>query len=139
MSEEKQPVPGAVPDSDVDSSPPLILLAEDEAALRRLLARRLTSRACRVVEVADGRALHEYLLMALEGQPGFPLPDLVLSDVEMPYLSGPVALSDFMTARGEIPVIFMSGGALPIPGVPFLRKPFRLATLQALLEELLGG
>jgi adenylate cyclase len=61
-------------------SPPLILLADDNAANVDILQARLTARGYNIVTAADG---HQALTSAQEN-----LPDLILLDVMMPKLDG---------------------------------------------------
>jgi two-component system cell cycle sensor histidine kinase/response regulator CckA len=70
----------------------VVLLVEDEAAVRRVADRILTAKGYRVITAANGReALH-----ALEGYDG--ALDLVLTDVVMPELDG-AALAGAVRAR----------------------------------------
>jgi len=102
-----------------------VLLAEDEEALRLLLARALSERGYRVLAAAGGRdALAQ--ADACEG----PI-HLLLTDVVMPEMSGPQLVERLQASHPEARVIFMSGytdeaivqhGVLR-DGVTFLHKP----------------
>lgn len=111
------------------STPPQaarILVVEDEDAVRQLVVRSLESAGFTVIAAEDGEAA----LRAL-GREGA-LPDLLLTDVVMPRVSGR-QLSDAATRiRPDLPVLFISGYAgddmilreLVPEGAPFLQKPF---------------
>ena len=101
-----------------------ILLAEDEAILRRFVARTLRAAGYEVIEVEDGEQARQ---RALELGDGF---DLLVSDVVMPRLSGIDLVALLRDQRPELPVVLMSGypdapGSRPVPDdVLFLLKPF---------------
>jgi signal transduction histidine kinase len=69
--------------------------------------------------------------------------DLLLSDVVMPRLSGPLLAAELRRARPDLPVLFMSGYDIDDPcaalgpGVARLQKPFSLNTLLLRLRSLL--
>jgi two-component system cell cycle sensor histidine kinase/response regulator CckA len=103
-----------------------ILLIEDDDALRRLVARTLRSGGYAVVEAAsaaDGRRV-----LAEDPEQ----PDLVLSDVIMPGVSGVDLVSELVLERPELPFVLMSGLAdaaviahLRSTGrVSYIEKPF---------------
>lgn len=101
-----------------------ILIAEDEAPIRELLALAFADEGYRVVAVPDGQA-------ALEALAAAPY-DVVLSNVMMPRLDGHAlarAMHEDPALKG-IPLILMSAvGPRLVPGVPhtfFLTKPFDL-------------
>jgi len=75
-----QSAPGHSPPDDRDTSSPRILLAEDNADMRRYIERLLRSEAYAVEAVTDGVAA----LRAARSHP----PDLILSDVMMPGMDG---------------------------------------------------
>lgn len=59
---------------------PLVLLADDDAEIRMLVRRALSSIECDIIEAEDGEQALEQLI--IEG------PDLVVLDVMMPTLTG---------------------------------------------------
>jgi DNA-binding response OmpR family regulator len=67
--------------------PPLVFLAEDDPALRALLASVLRREGYHVAEAADGRALTIAIASALLAR-GAPGRTLVVSDVRMPGQDG---------------------------------------------------
>ncbi len=71
-------------------------------------------------------------------------PDLLLTDVVMPGLSGPELVQQLRDRQVEVPVLFMSGFPRPgtteepLPG-PLLHKPFQIETLRSMVAELLAA
>ena len=59
---------------------PLIMLADDDAEIRRIVRRSLSSLECTIIEAKDGEEALELILNER--------PDLVVLDVMMPTLSG---------------------------------------------------
>lgn len=121
----------------MDSAHPVVLLAEDDAALRRLIAAHLTRLGMKVVEVGDGRELADYLARCSEGAAAHP--DVVVSDIDMPHESGPqvLARAPWLAA----PVVLISA-ATPqsadavkkVGAVAILDKPFQLRALVATIR-----
>jgi CheY-like chemotaxis protein len=116
-----------------------ILLVEDEAAVRSMAARIRRRHGYGVVEAAGG----EEALATFRGLE--PAPDLVLTDVAMPRMSG-VELAARL-GRSSPPVVFMSGytdASVDRPEVlahsaGFLQKPFSAAALLHRVGEALAG
>jgi signal transduction histidine kinase len=107
----------------------LILLAEDEAPLRRAAVRILEGLGYRVLAAEDGiEALELHAAHAADIA-------LVVTDVAMPRLNGPDLL-DALRRRGvQVPVLFASGYAAPPyapggeAGLRFLEKPWTVDQL----------
>lgn len=102
----------------------VILLAEDEDAVRQAARRILVSSGYKVLEAANGPAAFA-LSAAREG----PI-DLLLSDMVMPGMSGRELARRVRAARPGLPVVYMSGyaddvqaGGEALDG-PLLMKPF---------------
>jgi signal transduction histidine kinase/ActR/RegA family two-component response regulator len=103
-----------------------ILLVEDEPAVRELVKQILEDNGYTVVESSQpGDALE------VAGQPGAAF-DLLVTDVVMPQMSGPVLAKVLTADHPGLAVLFMSGytehavirqGVLPA-GAIFLQKPF---------------
>jgi two-component system cell cycle sensor histidine kinase/response regulator CckA len=118
-----------------------ILLAEDEASVRELVAKTLRQRGYRVIEAPDGQTA----LAAAEAHQG--KLDLLITDVVMPDISGPEVARGLRQDRPGIRVLYMSGytdDAVLQHGVltnetPFLQKPFSPAELAAKVREVLEG
>lgn len=92
----------------VKARPSRVLVAEDDDALRRLVAARLRRVGVEVVEARDG---HEALeRVATEGGDGSaqgPI-DLVISDVKMPGLGGLQVIAWLRAAGWSTPVILIT-------------------------------
>ncbi len=109
----------------------IILLVEDEEAVRAFGARALTTRGYTVLEAASGVEALEIV----ENNPG--KIDLVVSDVVMPEMDGPTMFGELRKRGVMAKVIFVSGYAedafaknLPDGGdFGFLPKPFSLKQL----------
>jgi PAS domain S-box-containing protein len=119
----------------------IILLIEDEAALRKLLVSVLRGQGYTVLHASSGR---EALAVA-SGHSG-PI-HLVLSDVVMPGKGGPETVAEIQRSRPTVGVIFMSGytddsvvrHGLTDSGRHFLQKPFTPVTLLKKVREVLKG
>ena len=109
-----------------------IVLADDDAALRDLVARGLEKDGHNVVVAADGAGALE----KIKSMGGF---DLLISDVEMPGMDG---ISLMHAAREESPglrIIMVSGFAeqlqraqdAGVAGLRTLLKPFALDAIRA--------
>src|SRR5687768_3120469 len=106
---------------------PLVVVVDDDPAIRRLICRVLRQADYRVREAEDGMlALTE---VAIER------PALVLTDLRMPGMTG-ADLAGQLTRRPDpIPCIIMSADHTDTrpQGIPFLPKPFSVAFLLAVV------
>ena len=103
-----------------------ILLVDDEQALLNLTADILADRGYKILTAGDGA-------QALEMARSLDEPiHLLLTDVNMPKLSGPALARSISSLRPETRVLFMTGhaeggsgsqGTLPV-GAEFIQKPF---------------
>ncbi|MFO0682774.1 MAG: ATP-binding protein [Sandaracinus sp.] len=114
-----------------------VLLVEDQAALRDVLARALRAEGYQVIEAATpGQALE----LAAQSERAI---DLALTDVVLPEMSGPRLALRLLAARPALRVLYMSGypGEAPTPtssetrDETVLQKPF---TVQELLARVRG-
>ena len=113
-----------------------VLIVDDEPMLRSIVREILQDEGYAVIEAADGRVILE--MMARER------PDLVLMDVMMPGVDGREAYRQ-LRARPEhrdVPVVMMSA-AIQFDGLDpsiagFVRKPFDITDLVALVARLIG-
>jgi PAS domain S-box-containing protein len=105
----------------------LILVVEDNATVRKLMVRMLTSQGYRTEEADNGRAALE-MSMKWEDHP----PNLVLTDMVMPEMTGRQLVERLRETQPDVRVLFMSGysreemvaeDVLSSDGV-FLQKPF---------------
>ena len=110
--------------------PPTILVVDDDATLRGLLAIALEDAGYRVEEAHDG-------IQAL-AQLGRCSPDLILTDLRMPRLDG-IGLARLLAPHiPPVPLIVMSADPLPPDCcLPFIRKPFEIEALLTLMARTL--
>jgi two-component system cell cycle sensor histidine kinase/response regulator CckA len=119
----------------------VVLLVEDEDAVRMGGMRALRSRGYTVHEASSGVEALE-IFNELEGKI-----DIVVSDVVMPEMDGPTLLGELRKLQPDIKFIFVSGYAedafaknLPADQkFGFLPKPFSLKQLATVVKEVLEG
>ncbi len=119
----------------------LVMLVEDEDAVRSFAARALQLRGYTVIEAASGEEALEILKDANLHI------DIMVSDVIMPGLDGPGWVREARKARPDTKVIFVSGyaedafagGDGGIPNSAFLPKPFTLPELTQKVKEMLDA
>jgi two-component system, NtrC family, response regulator AtoC len=120
---------------------PYVIVAEDDDAMRDLLCTMFRKLRLGVVEAKNGRVLMDHLRAC-----GGWLPVLVLTDLEMPELTGMRALRQMRRARIDVPVILITAfgsenvhrDALRHGALAVFDKPFSLATLRQLAVRILG-
>ena len=113
-----------------------VLLVEDDAAVRALVARMLAREGFRVIEAIDAV---EALNMVDDDQPEL---DLLVTDVIMPRMTGPELALALQPSYPELPMVFMSGYADDVleqhdvqsAAVTFLPKPFSARELRDKIE-----
>lgn len=114
-----------------------VLLADDEAPVRRLARMTLERLGFRVLEAADGREAVS-LFAARRDEV-----DVVLLDVTMPELDGFGALREIRSLEPTVPALLVSGlpaedDAIPEGGpTSFLSKPYGLEELGREVRDLL--
>lgn len=114
----------------------LILVAEDESEIAEILAAYLARSGLRTAVAQDGRKALE-LHLALK-------PDLIILDVQMPYVDGWQALAE-IRRRGDTPVIMLTALDQDVDKVMGLRlgaddyvvKPFNPAEVVARVQAVL--
>ncbi len=121
-----------------------VVVAEDDASLRAMIAARLRGDGCQVIEAANGdEALDR--ITAIETSPPSRGIDLVVIDVRMPGLSGLEVVRLLRSWRWTTPVLFVTA----YPDDQFLRqaseldaqvlaKPFVLARLSRAASDALA-
>lgn len=116
-------------------SPARIIVADDDAAMRRMVADTLRVDGHEVVELADGGRLLVLITRCCRGEVS--IPDLIVSDVRMPVMTGLAMLKGVRDAHWKIPVILMT--AFPdtdtlwrakVLDAKVLAKPFTLEELR---------
>ena len=117
-----------------------ILLVEDEAAVRDLTERMLRAAGHRVLAAATPSQA-----VALFAEHAGDI-DLLLTDIVMPEMHGPVLAQRLVAERPGLPVLFMSGYSAAMPAseiatgtVAFLAKPFSSSRLIAAVGDLLAA
>jgi PAS domain S-box-containing protein len=117
----------------------MVLVVEDEEAVRRIAVRVLERAGFEVLQAPDGVAALELCLAHRERI------RLVLTDVVMPRMGGRELAARLAEGYPHVRVLYMSGyaddavlrnGALE-PGTAFVTKPFNAATLVTKVRELL--
>jgi signal transduction histidine kinase/CheY-like chemotaxis protein len=128
-------------DASIKGRAEKILVIEDEPSLRKLCATILKRANYQVTAAANGG---EALLLVEESKLR---PDLVITDVVMPGMSGKVLVDRLKKLLPDLKVLYMSGytdnaivhhGVLD-SGTPFIQKPFDKGDLERKTRELLNG
>jgi PAS domain S-box-containing protein len=116
-----------------------VLVIDDEAAIREVAHRVLTSAGYQVITAANGS---EALGLLRDSKIAV---DLVLADLVMPGMTGPAFAAQARVMCPGLPVLFMSGyeqqeaapGDWPEAGAQIIGKPFSRAVLLARVSQLL--
>jgi two-component system cell cycle sensor histidine kinase/response regulator CckA len=140
MGQSLAPLPPVEP-TDLTGKSAVVLLVEDEEAVRRGGKRMLETRGYTVHEAGSGVEALE-ILEELEGKV-----DVVVSDVVMPEMDGPTLLRELRKIYPDMKFIFVSGYAedafarnLPADAkFGFLPKPFSLKQLAVAVREMLDS
>jgi DNA-binding response OmpR family regulator len=117
----------------------MLLLIEDDTEMRRMLASALRRDGYHVIEQANGDDALDWLGPGVLDGDIERLPDLVVSDVRLPYFTGLEILESLKVARRRIPVILITGfpdqdtyaQAAALGAECVLEKPFDLGELRA--------
>lgn len=131
----------AAPSSKTATVPRKILVVDDEAEIREMLAEILTGERHRVVTVASGREALERL--------GLEHYDVILTDIRMPELDGTDLYREIerrWPARARR-VVFVTGDTLgatllelvTASGRPVIEKPFLPADVRRIVAEITGS
>jgi CheY-like chemotaxis protein len=120
----------------LDGCPPYILVVEDDAALRSFVATLLVDEGYAVRTAANGQEALDHVDEAV--------PQLVLSDLQMPVMDGWTLLAQLLERAPSLPMVFMSAGVNPrqeaerYGAASWLTKPFDLDDLLALVQRFVG-
>ena len=121
------------------NSTPTVFLVDDDASVRRALARLIKSAGYRVQSFASAQAF-------LDAKPQWVGPACLVLDIRMPGVSGLDLQSEMLAANAILPIIFITGhGDIPMSvqamkagAVDFLPKPVREETLLPAIEQALA-
>lgn len=120
--------------------PATILIVDDEEVVRSVIARLLRASGYEVVEADDGESA-----LARAAELARP-PDLVITDVVMPRMSGPALIATLRERWPRVRALLTSGyeveeiaGSGARAATAFLQKPFTLNDLVARVESMLGS
>ena len=137
---------GGTPSLTDGLTTPKVIVAEDQPALRTLIATGLREAGYDVVEVQDGAALWEELRACLKDEDNPREPDLIISDVRMPGYSGLEVLAFIRKTDWATPVILITAfgdkelhnAAYRLGAAQVFDKPFDLKALIATARSLVG-
>ena len=135
---------GARPPTPAPSRPatgtarPRVLVVDDEASIRDLLAKTLALAEYDVDVAPDGRS-------ALERMRLYPY-DLLIADLKMPGMDGLTVIREAKRYKADLPVIIISGfstessaiEAVNLGVAGYLTKPFRVPQVLAAAAKALG-
>jgi PAS domain S-box-containing protein len=130
--------PDSVTPREKTHGPRTILIAEDEASLRKLTSNTLKKLGYTVLEAPDAIRIADLVVSKI---------DLLLTDVVMPGMSGRELALTLAATRPETKILYMTGytdGAIAEHGVleagiSILRKPFTQAQLIRSLDGIFEG
>ena len=128
------------PHVEVAGGSEVVLVVEDDDAVRKVATRGLSARGYEVLSAANGA-------QALEVLARRPDVAIVVTDMVMPIMSGPELASKLRDERPDLPVLFLSGYAAAAAigrdllrgDEPFLPKPFTPAELAGTVRGLLDS
>ena len=123
-----------------------LLLIEDDIEMRRMLAAALRRDGHTVVEAANGDDALDWIGPGVLDGDLERIPDLVVSDIRLPYFTGLEILESLKVAKKRIPVILITGfpdretyaQAAELGAECVLEKPFDLGELRAAIHIALG-
>jgi two-component system alkaline phosphatase synthesis response regulator PhoP len=126
-----------------------ILICDDEPHIRHVVAAKLRSAGFSVHEARNGSEARTLLGISPTGQvgPGTVVPDLIITDLQMPQVSGLELAQSIRQARMQVPVIMLTArGYILTPEqlessgiVELIAKPFGVRALLERVEAHLGG
>ena len=133
-----RPAPAPVPRPVPGTTRPRILVVDDEASIRDLLAKTLALAEYDVDVAPDGRS-------ALDRMRIYPY-DLLIADLKMPGMDGLAVIREAKRYKADLPVIIITGfstessaiEALNLGVAGYLTKPFRVPQVLAAAAKALG-
>ena len=119
----------------------IVLLVEDEEAVRLFGARALRNKGYTVLEADSGDSALELLSSCEERI------DMLVTDVVMPRMDGPTLMGHVRRSNPDIRVVFISGYAEDVfrdelendETINFLAKPFSIRELAAKVKEVMAA
>ena len=122
-----------------------VLIADDEASLRKVLAAALKKEGCDVVTVKNGAEALEVLEASTSPDTGEPF-SLVITDVRMPGIDGLTLLSRIKKRFKDLPVVMLTAHgtvdlavqALKQGAFDFVTKPYEREELVAVVKKALA-
>ena len=122
----------------------VVLVVEDEAPVRRVLARALTRAGWRVLAAETAESALE--MLGGSGESPESQLSVVISDVVMPGMDGPALVRAVRLICPNLPAVLVSGYAEPVlrqdlvaADIAFLAKPYATAELLELVARLTGA
>jgi two-component system cell cycle response regulator CtrA len=136
IQERSSPDPLRTPTGDLAVR--RVVVADDDPEALDLLSEILRSPTIEISKVVSG------LVFLLAEQGPF---DLIVTDIDMPYMEGVAVIRSARAAEIETPVLFVSGISRPdLPAAierlgnsRLLRKPIEVSTLRQAVKEMLEG
>ena len=133
-----RPAPAAPARPAAGSTRPRVLVVDDEASIRDLLAKTLALAEYDVDVAPDGRS-------ALERMRLYPY-DLLIADLKMPGMDGLTVIREAKRYKADLPVIIITGfstessaiEAVNLGVAGYLTKPFRVPQVLAAAAKALG-
>ncbi len=125
--------------------PPLILLVEDDDDSRDVLVEQFVADGYHVAAVADGSEALHFVRNGLEAGLEAYRPDVLVSDIRMPGISGLELLSEIRGLMPALPAVMMTGfgseklrqDALTLGCDEVLFKPLSYADMEQTVRRLL--
>jgi excisionase family DNA binding protein len=133
-----RPAPAAPARPATGATRPRVLVVDDEASIRDLLAKTLALAEYDVDVAPDGRS-------ALERMRLYPY-DLLIADLKMPGMDGLTVIREAKRYKADLPVIIITGfstessaiEAVNLGVAGYLTKPFRVPQVLAAAAKALG-
>ncbi len=124
-----------------------ILVIEDDAEMRRLIAHTLERAGYAVVTARSGSDAVDWLGLCVFDGSLANVPALIVSDIRLPDFSGLELLEVMISALEDVPMVLITGfpsretyaEAFELGAVRVLEKPFDLADLLAAVRSVLSG
>jgi CheY-like chemotaxis protein len=141
LRDAKDQAAAETPAMDFESNGELILLVDDEAAVRDIARLTLESRGYRVLEARDGA---EGVAVYAQHRKDI---SIVISDMDMPIMNGTAMIRSLQTINPEVRIICASGlipsrptakNGPPNPLRPLLPKPYTAGELLRTVRDLIA-